>query len=527
MSSADSFQSSSLTSSFSHRILGVLSLVLAVALIGSALGVWSLSRVSAETQRMVKEAMAAQRLAGELQMQLSVNVARSKALALSSEPQVGDALSPEMNQTSAAVQQLLGKLGATLVAPQDQRLLQALTQANVEFLRSLEELKQARDGGVTANIERVYSGRFTPAAQAVLQTVTQLGDAQRARIDRSAQEIESLSSAARWGLIAFGACALALGALLALWLVRAITGPIGEAVRTANRVAALDLSEQIEGHNRHEGGQLLQALSQMQTSLHRLVSQTQMASGSVAEGATEIAQGNLDFSNRTELSATFLQQTAAMAEQIAATMQRSMRSAADGAAHAQSAATQAKGGSAIMLELMNTMSGISDASREIVDITSVIDGIAFQTNILALNAAVEAARAGEEGRGFAVVAAEVRSLANRSGVAARQIKALIGSTVDKVGLGAAKAQQAHETMALIVGSVQQMATTIGEINTDMRGQSERIESINKAVGRLDQMTQHNAAVIEESSAAAQVLQDRAGELRDMTGRFRLPLLALG
>ena len=526
MSSSDPLPTSGPRSSFSRRILGVLALVLAVALAGSALGVGSLSRVSAETERMVNQAMAAERLAGELQMRLSVNVARSKALALSSEPQVGEALAPEMAETSAAVQRLLARLRSTLAEPQDQRQLQAMAQANEEFIKALQELTQARDGGVTANIERVYSGRFMPAAQAVLQTVTQLGDSQRARIDIAAQQIESLSRSARWLLMVFGASALALGTVLSLWLVRAITGPIGEAVRTANRVAALDLSEPIEGHDRHEGGQLLHALSQMQMALHALVAQTQLASGSVAEGATEIAAGNLDFSNRTELSASFLQQTAAMAEQIAETMQHSMRTAADGAGLARSAVTQAQGGSATMVDLMHTMSAISEASRQIVEITAVIDGIAFQTNILALNAAVEAARAGEEGRGFAVVAAEVRALANRSGLAARQIKSLIGASVDKVGLGAAKAQQAHETMARIVDSVQKMATTIAEINADLQGQGERIQGINKAVGRLDQMTQQNAAVIEESSAAARVLQDRAGELRDMTGRFRLPLLSL-
>ena len=210
MSSSDPLPTSGPRSSFSRRILGVLALVLAVALAGSALGVGSLSRVSAETERMVNQAMAAERLAGELQMRLSVNVARSKALALSSEPQVGEALAPEMAETSAAVQRLLARLRSTLAEPQDQRQLQAMAQANEEFIKALQELTQARDGGVTANIERVYSGRFMPAAQAVLQTVTQLGDSQRARIDIAAQQIESLSRSARWLLTVFGASALAV-----------------------------------------------------------------------------------------------------------------------------------------------------------------------------------------------------------------------------------------------------------------------------------------------------------------------------
>ncbi|MES2878694.1 MAG: methyl-accepting chemotaxis protein [Pseudomonadota bacterium] len=511
--------------SFSRRILGVLAIVLVVALLGSTIGYWSLQRVSNETGRMVDDTMATERLAGDLQRHLTLNVARSKAFALSSEPQVADVLMPEINQTSAVVDELLKKLAGRLVTPEDQAILGRMTQANLEFLKAREELTVARDGGLTANIEKVYASRFTPAAQALLEAVNRLSEAQRAKIDASVLGISELSLSARWGLILFSLCASLLGGVLSMWLVRVVTRPIQQAVNTANRVAALDLSERIEGHDRDEGGRLLAALSLMQSSLHSLVAEVQGASHSVAEGATQIAAGNLDFSSRTELTASFLQQTAASVEEITATMHNSMEAALRGESLAKSAATEAASGSAVMSEVMQTMNDISESSRQIVDITSVIDSIAFQTNILALNAAVEAARAGEQGRGFAVVAAEVRTLANRSATAARQIKSLIGESVSKVQLGTAKVSQARDTMSSIVNSVERVSQAIGEITDGSREQSDSMSGINQAVSRLDQMTQQNAAVVEESAAAAQSLQDQAGDLRDVAGRFRLPGLA--
>ncbi|MDO9165271.1 MAG: methyl-accepting chemotaxis protein [Rhodoferax sp.] len=522
MSHSSSWSGSTASGSFSRRILGVLSLVLAVALLGSALGVWSLQRVSKETGRMVGEAMATERMAAQLHRHISVNVARSKAFALSSEPQVGEVLTPEIDQTTAVVDELLRSLGGMLTSPEDQAILLQMTDANREFLKARQDLTVARDGGLTASIERVYVSRFTPAAQALLQAVTRLGDSQRARIDASVVHISDMSRSAQWGLILFGSFALMLGLVLSIRLVRGITRPIQQAVDTANRVAALDLTERIEGHDHDEAGRLLGALGRMQVSLGALVSQVQGASRSVAQEATEIAAGNIDFSSRTEQAASSLQQTAAAIEQIAATMHHSLEAASRGEVLVKSAAMEAVDGGTAISEVMRTMDDIRESSRQIVDITAVIDGIAFQTNILALNAAVEAARAGDEGRGFAVVAAEVRALANRSAAAARQIKSLISASAHKVELGTNKVSQARDTMTAIVDSVGRVALAIGEITAATREQSSGMSEINIAVNRLDQMTQQNAAAIEESAAAARSLQEQAGDLRDMAGRFRLP-----
>ena len=504
----------------------VLTLVLAVAMLGATIGYWSLHRVSTDTEHMVKDVMATERLASELQRHVLVNVARSKAFALSSEPQVGDALMPEINATSQQIVALLQKLTTVLTTSGDRSILVRMTQANTEFVKARQELTAARDGGVTANIERVYTERFAPTATMLQQAVTQLGDAQRAQIEASATEISRLSLNAQWGLVLFSLCALLLGGILSVWLVRRITRPIQQAVDTANRVAALDLTFSIEGHHRDEAGRLLIALGQMQTSLHTLVEQVQGASHGVAEGATQIAAGNLDFSSRTEMAASFLQQTAASIEEVAQTMQASLQAAARGEALVSSATLQATSGSGVMSDLMQTMEDIRTSSSQIVEITAVIDSIAFQTNILALNAAVESARAGEQGRGFAVVAAEVRNLANRSAVAAREIKALIGASAENVKLGTIKVQQARDTMHTIVESIGRVSEVIGEIHAGSNAQSSSIASINVAVSQLDEMTQQNAAVVEESAAAAQNLQDQASGLRDVAGRFRLPTLAL-
>ena len=510
---------------FSRRIGGVLVLVLAVALLGSALGAWSLQRVSQQTAQMVDVEMVSERLAGDLLRQVSINIARAKGFALSSEPEVGEVLLPEIHKTAAEVAALLGRLAPLLRTPQDQAALVRIQRADAEFAKAMQALAQARDFGVTATIQQVYSTRYTPAAQSLLAEVTQLETTQRAKIAASVVDIGQVSRTAQWGLVLFGLGALVLGGGLSVWLVRGITGPIQRAVDAANRVAALDLSETIAGHDRDEGGRLLSALGRMQLSLHTLVAHVQDSSHHVADGAREIASGNLDFSNRTEEAAASLQQTAAAVAQIVGSLQQSLAASSRGETLAQSAMADASSGGVVITGLMQTMGDIHASSRKIEEITAVIDGIAFQTNILALNAAVEAARAGESGRGFAVVAQEVRALANRSAVAAREIKALIAASVGMVQLGSDKVAQARDTMGAIAGSVGQVAQAIGEIANATREQNLGMSSINLAVNHMDKITQQNAAVVEETAAAAQSLQAQASDLRDMAGQFRLPALA--
>ena len=511
-----------LTGSFATRIWAVLALVLTMMLLGSALALWSLQRVSDDTQQMVGESMATERLVTALQLQIQVNVARAKGYALSSEPQVGEALLPEITQTAAAAQKLLGQLDAQLKSADERASLAQVNAANVAFSQALKALAQARDFGVTANIDKAYNGLFLPAAASLLDGANRLRDFQKKRIDTSAASVLQLSLFAREGLLLFGLCAMALGVTLSLWLVKAVTRPMQRALDTANRVAALDMSEAIDGHVRDEGGLLMLALAKMQGSLQALVAEVQSASRVVADGSADIAAGNIEFSNRTETTASYLQQTAASVEQITRAMHQAVEVATSSEVLAKAAAMQASGGGKFMSEVMETMQDISDSSRQIADITSIIDGIAFQTNILALNAAIEAARAGEHGKGFAVVASEVQSLATRSSHAAREIKALIHRSVEKVTQGTSKASEAKEAIMAVVGSVGSVSDAISRITQETRDQGGVMASINQAITQLDQMTQQNAARIEESAAAAQSLRSQAEDLQVLAQKFVLP-----
>ncbi len=302
---------------------------------------------------------------------------------------------------------------------------------------------------------------------------------------------------------------------------RSITGPMAEARRVAMAIAEGDLTRPIAVTGRDEAADLLRALAHMQTALQGLVGEVRNASGSIQLAANEVASGNSDLSGRTERTAGSLQQTASSVQQLTHSVQHSAESARHASELAHSASQVAERGGAVVAEVVSTVAEINTASHRIADIIGTIDGIAFQTNILALNAAVEAARAGEQGRGFAVVASEVRSLAQRSADAAREIKGLIGASVEKVESGSALVRDAGSTMGEIVASVQRVTETIQAITSAAGEQSEGIGQVNGAVGALDAMTQQNAALVEQSTAAAESLKDQANRLHAVVERFRV------
>ncbi len=300
-----------------------------------------------------------------------------------------------------------------------------------------------------------------------------------------------------------------------------ITGPIGYAQRVAEAIAQGDLSKPIRLEGKDEASAMLLALSRMQQSLTQMVSELQESSHTIQQASSEVAQGNSELSQRTEQSAGNLQQTASSIEQLTQTVRQSADSAATANQLASNAAHVAQRGGQVVSQVVSTMDDIHASSRKIADIIGTIDGIAFQTNILALNAAVEAARAGEQGRGFAVVAGEVRALAQRSASAAREIKGLIGNSVDSVAAGSRLVKDAGSTMNEIVASVQKVSDIIGEITATTREQSEGIGQVNTAVNELDRMTQQNAALVEQSAAAAVHLGDQATRLNEVVERFRV------
>ena len=304
-------------------------------------------------------------------------------------------------------------------------------------------------------------------------------------------------------------------------VARSIARPLNEAVRIAQTVAAGDLTSRIEVSGNDEASQLLHALKDMNESLVRIVGEVRISTDTIATASGQIASGNMDLSARTESQASSLEKTASSMEELTSTVKQNADNARQANQLAVSASEVAVKGGSVVTQVVDTMGSINASSKKIVDIIGVIDGIAFQTNILALNAAVEAARAGEQGRGFAVVASEVRSLAQRSASAAKEIKTLIGDSVDKVDVGAKLVDQAGATMQEIVDSVRRVTDIMSEITAASQEQMSGIEQVNEAVTQMDSSTQQNAALVEEAAAAAQSLRDQAGKLSQVVSVFKL------
>jgi methyl-accepting chemotaxis protein-1 (serine sensor receptor) len=317
---------------------------------------------------------------------------------------------------------------------------------------------------------------------------------------------------------------LLLAAAIGIWIVRSITIPLNRAVDIAGAVASGDLTQKIEVGSADETGKLMLALKNMNDSLVNIVSQVRAGTDTIATASRQIAAGNLDLSSRTEEQASSLEETASSMEELTSTVKQNADNARQANALAMSASEVANKGGTVVTQVVDTMGSINQSSRKIVDIIGVIDGIAFQTNILALNAAVEAARAGEQGKGFAVVATEVRSLAQRSASAAKEIKELIGDSVQKVDVGTQLVDQAGATMHEIVDSIRRVADIMSEIAAASQEQTAGIEQINQAIAQMDQVTQQNASLVEEAAAASEALQEQADTLAQTVGAFRLDMV---
>ncbi|GIZ50397.1 hypothetical protein NCCP691_04110 [Noviherbaspirillum aridicola] len=322
-------------------------------------------------------------------------------------------------------------------------------------------------------------------------------------------------------MLAVAIAAVIVALVVAALITASITAPIREAVRVAQTVASGDLTSRIEVTTTEETGQLLKALREMNDSLVRIVGEVRTGTDTIATASSQIASGNLDLSSRTEEQASSLEETASSMEEMTSTVKQSADNARQANALAVSASEVASKGGAVMGEVVTTMGAINESSKKIADIITVIDGIAFQTNILALNAAVEAARAGEQGRGFAVVASEVRTLAQRSASAAKEIKGLIVESVEKVEAGGKLVDQAGTTMDDIVESIRRVTDIMAEIMAAGQEQSAGIDQINQAISQMDQVTQQNAALVEEAAAASASLQDQAGKLAQAVSVFKL------
>jgi len=419
------------------------------------------------------------------------------------------------------VAKTLEALVPTITSDEGKKRLAALTEARTAYTPvRLHFVELVRAGDKTAAVA-LLDEKLRPAQMAYMKALDGLKDLQIELISTAAKDGEETYAQAKLLMFTLLAGMAVAGALLGWWITRSITQPINEAVDVAERVAAGDLGSRIDVQRHDETGRLLAALKAMNESLVRIVGTVRNSSDSIATGSAQIASGNADLSQRTEEQASALEETAASMEQLGSTVKQNADNARQANQLALSASIVAVKGGEVVGKVVDTMKGINDSSKKIADIISVIDGIAFQTNILALNAAVEAARAGEQGRGFAVVASEVRSLAQRSAEAAKEIKSLITASVERVEQGTMLVDQAGVTMEEVVISIRRVTDIMGEISSASTEQSQGVMQVGEAVSQMDQVTQQNAALVEESAAAAESLKQQAQALVQAVAVFRL------
>ena len=496
--------------------------VLVLAALMAWVGVWRLGVAAGDTAQMMAVPLVKERLANEWFRNLSIGLRRTAAIVKSSDPSLEKFFADEIKASTARGNDILKSLEALPTSEEEKQLMAQITEKRKAYLSSRDAIMKAKRDGKPEEAERMFDAEFVPSSRTYVESMQAYLDFQSRSIDATGAKIQADARTARTGLATLAAIALLLGAGMAWLLSRSITRPLAEALEVARAVAAGDLTRPVQAcSGRDELASLMSALRDMQANLARLVSQVRSGVDSVGTASAEIARGNADLSSRTEQAASNLQQTASSMEQLTGTVKQSADSARQANQLAASAAQVAQRGGSVVSQVVSTMDEINTSSKKIADIIGVIDGIAFQTNILALNAAVEAARAGEQGRGFAVVASEVRSLAQRSAEAAKEIKGLIGTSVDKVETGSKLVADAGSTMNEIVASVQRVTDIIGEITAAASEQSDGIGQVNTAVTQLDQMTQQNAALVEESTAAAESLKDQAAKLAQVVGTFRV------
>lgn len=411
---------------------------------------------------------------------------------------------------------------STDLSPEEKTLVTEVEPALAAYRKEgLFAAREASLAGKTEEALNIYKTKISPLAPKFFDPLAKLLEIQ---VKLARQDLESADKAHASVVtvtLCVSAAAVAIAILLAWLITSSITKPISKALGFSKRVASGDLSEHLHHEGSDEIGALLNSLQAMQASLINVVSNVRQGSESVATASAEIAQGNNDLSARTEQQASALEETAASMEELSSTVKQNSDAARQANQLAVNASTVAVQGGEVVGQVVETMKGINDASRKISDIISVIDGIAFQTNILALNAAVEAARAGEQGRGFAVVASEVRSLAGRSADAAKEIKSLINASVERVEQGNLLVDKAGQTMTEVVSSIRRVTDIMGEISAASSEQSAGVSQVGEAVTQMDQATQQNAALVEQMAAAASSLKSQAQDLVQVVAAFKL------
>jgi methyl-accepting chemotaxis protein len=481
------------------------------------------ARANAEaTKQMMAQPLAKERLVSDWYVLIYSAIARTAMISRSTDETLpvvfADVIASSTKQGSA----LIEKIKPLLSRDDETATFNTIVGMRARYQDGKTAVMNARKAGNAAEAERQFKEVFSPAAEAYQNKVKELLAMQRKAIDDTAHAIDAANDRSNLLLLVLAALLVAVGTVAAWIISRSITVPLKSAVGIAATVANGDLSTHFSSEtSKDEIGDLMTALKGMNDALRNVVSQVQTGTHTIATASAEIASGNMDLSSRTEEQASSLEQTASSMEELTSTVRQNAENARQANQLALAASGVAEKGGTIVGQVVETMGCIDASARKIVDIIGVIDGIAFQTNILALNAAVEAARAGEQGRGFAVVASEVRNLAQRSAGAAKEIKELIGNSVEQVDIGARLVQQAGSTMDDVVASVKRVTDIMSEITSASSEQSIGIDQVNIAITQMDQVTQQNAALVEQAAAAAASMQDEAARLSEVAASFHL------
>ena len=501
-------------------------IIVALIIVLGAIALSQISAVAAGEEQIATNSLPSVEMAAQIRSLLNTLRRAEARHVLASDDKVMDAVEVEIADGRKKIEDLEPKATKLFDSEFETKAFNSYKTHRDEWYAEWEKLRQlSRKSGDSQQAQELAAKAFNADSQAkfrmALKDVQDLSDYNTKESESVWAAGQKTISNAKITVMVTVVIAIILAIVLALVISRAIASPIGEAVAIAGAIAGGDMTVTIHVEGTDETAQLLQALSGMRTGLVQVVSNVRQGSESVATASAEIAQGNQDLSARTESQASALEETAASMEELSSQVKHNADNARQASQLASNASSVAVRGGEVVGRVVDTMKEINDSSKKIADIISVIDGIAFQTNILALNAAVEAARAGEQGRGFAVVATEVRALAGRSSDAAKEIKSLINASVERVEQGTALVDEAGTTMTEVVGSIRKVSDLVGEISSASSEQAAGVAQVGEAVTQMDQATQQNAALVEQMAAAASSLKSQAGDLVEIVAVFKL------